>query len=57
MSPITAVARERLEQDVLKWLIPVSAPAAIPAMKALLRMLTDDLIQAVRAEWPSDSPF
>jgi hypothetical protein len=54
MSPIVQSARQRLELFVRAHQLPENYPTPT---QSLLRTLIDELIQAVRAEWPSDSPF
>lgn len=54
MSPIVQTARQRLELFVRAQQLPENYPTP---PQPLLRMLIDDLIAAVRAEWPSDTAF
>ncbi len=54
MSPVTQAARERLAEYLKTHTIP-NEP--LPPRPSMLWQLIDNLIQAVRAERPEDSPF
>ncbi len=54
MSPIVQTARQRLEVYVRAQQLPENYPSP---PQPLLRTLIDELIAAVRAEWPSDTAF
>lgn len=50
MSPITAAARERLD-TYLHETVPDRRT------ERMLRQMIDDLVAAIRAEWPEDNVF